>query len=45
MAFRGGEIPENAEVKIHKSSMQAPDELPNIDEALETLDQELGFLD
>ena len=41
----GGEIPENAEVKIHKSSMQAPDELPNIDEALETLDQELGFLD
>ncbi len=41
----GGEIPQNAVVEIHKSSMQAPNELPNIDEALETLDQELGFLD
>ena len=41
----GGEMPQNVEVKIHKSSMQEPSELPNIDEALETLDQELGFLD
>ena len=41
----GGKIPENVQVKIHKSSMQAPDELPSIGEALQTLDQELGFLD
>tara|TARA_B100001769_G_C22097782_1_gene592410 strand:+ start:36 stop:1088 length:1053 start_codon:yes stop_codon:yes gene_type:complete len=41
----GGKIPENVQVKIHKSSMQAPDELPSIGDALQTLDQELGFLD
>ena len=41
----GGKIPENIQVKIHKSSMQAPEELPSIGDALQTLDQELGFLD
>ena len=29
----------------HVSTKQAPDKLPSLDDALDTLDQELGFLD
>jgi len=42
---KGGELPEVAVSKRHMSTMQAPSELPELGEALETLDQELGFLD
>jgi hypothetical protein len=41
----GGELPEVAVSERHKSTMQAPSELPELGDALETLDQELGFLD
>jgi hypothetical protein len=41
----GGELPEVAVSERHKSTMQAPSELPDLNDALETLDQELGFLD
>jgi hypothetical protein len=41
----GGEVPEVVLPERYKSTMQAPDELPNLGDALETLDQELGFLD
>jgi len=41
----GGELPEVAVSKLHKSTMEAPTELPELGDALETLDQELGFLD
>jgi hypothetical protein len=41
----GGEIPPSLERKVHESTMEAPDGLPGIGEALEILDQELGFLD
>ena len=41
----GGEIPPTQEHKIHQSTMQAPGELPGLGDALEILDQELGFLD
>ena len=41
----GGEIPESVEPKIHQSTLQAPEELPSISDALQTLDQGLEFLD
>ncbi len=41
----GGEVPEVVLPERYKSTMQAPDELPDLGDALETLDQELGFLD
>ena len=40
-----GEMPETIETMRHVSTMQAPEELPDLSEALETLDEELGFLD
>ena len=41
----GGELPEIVVQERHQSTMQEPGELPEISEALEILDQELGFLD
>ena len=41
----GGDLPEIVVPERHKSTMQEPGELPEIGEALEILDQELGFLD
>jgi hypothetical protein len=38
-------MPETIETMRHVSTMQAPEELPDLSEALETLDEELGFLD
>ena len=40
-----GEIPLFEPKTQHVSTKQAPDNLPSLDDALETLDQELGFLD
>ena len=40
-----GEIPHLEPKTQHVSTKQAPDNLPSLDDALETLDQELGFLD
>tara|TARA_B100000282_G_C31732645_1_gene491782 strand:+ start:320 stop:1798 length:1479 start_codon:yes stop_codon:yes gene_type:complete len=40
-----GDLPEVEQKPHHISDMEAPDELPELDDALETLDQELGFLD
>jgi hypothetical protein len=40
-----GEIPLFEPKTQHVSTKQAPDNLPSLDEALDTLDQELGFLD
>ena len=42
---KGGELPEIVVPERHKSTMEEPGELPELGEALETLDQELGFLD
>ena len=41
----GGELPTVVVSERHKSTMEAPSELPELGDALETLDQELGFLD
>ena len=40
-----GEIPQMEVKPQHVSTKQAPDKLPSLDDALDTLDQELGFLD
>ena len=40
-----GELPKFEQKTHHISDMNAPEELPELDDALETLDQELGFLD
>ena len=40
-----GDRPKSNPKKQHISTMQEPDSLPQLDEALQTLDQELGFLD
>jgi hypothetical protein len=40
-----GEIPQMEVKARHVSTKQAPDKLPSLDDALDTLDQELGFLD
>ena len=40
-----GEMPLFEPKTQHVSTKQAPDNLPSLDDALETLDQELGFLD
>jgi len=40
-----GEMPTVNEKVMHVSTMEAPESLPNLAEALETLDEELGFLD
>ena len=41
----GADMPKSSQKKQHVSTMEAPDALPEMSEALETLDQELGFLD
>ena len=40
-----GEMPIVDQKAMHVSTMEAPESLPNLVEALETLDEELGFLD
>tara|TARA_B100001287_G_scaffold126888_1_gene106976 strand:+ start:3280 stop:4758 length:1479 start_codon:yes stop_codon:yes gene_type:complete len=40
-----GEMPESTPKRNHVSTMEAPENLPELSDALETLDQELGFLD
>jgi hypothetical protein len=40
-----GAMPESTHRKQHVSTMEEPDGLPDLTDALETLDQELGFLD
>ena len=40
-----GEMPVVDQKAMHVSTMEAPESLPNLVEALETLDEELGFLD
>ena len=40
-----GEIPMRKRPERHVSNMEEPGELPDLNDALETLDQELGFLD
>ena len=40
-----GDMPESPQRKQHVSTMEEPDGLPELTDALETLDQELGFLD
>jgi len=40
-----GAMPESTQRKQHVSTMEEPDDLPELTDALETLDQELGFLD
>ena len=40
-----GAMPELTQRKQHVSTMEEPDDLPELTDALETLDQELGFLD
>lgn len=41
----GGQQPTVQERPVHTSTGEAPDSLPNVDDALDVLDQELGFLD
>ncbi len=38
-------MPKSSPKKQHISTMEEPENLPELSEALETLDQELGFLD
>jgi hypothetical protein len=38
-------MPKSSPKKQHISTMEEPETLPELSEALETLDQELGFLD
>ena len=38
-----GEMPVVDQKAMHVSTMEAPESLPNLVEALETLDEELGF--
>ena len=40
-----GEMPKTSIKKTHISTMEAPESLPDLSDALETLDQQLGFLD
>ena len=40
-----GTQPTVQERPVHISSREAPETLPNVDDALDVLDQELGFLD
>jgi len=40
-----GDMPKSSPKKQHISTMEEPENLPELSEALETLDQELGFLD
>ena len=40
-----GEMPKTSMKKSHISTMEAPESLPDLSDALETLDQQLGFLD
>ncbi len=41
-----GELPSNPlPPSPHQSSLQEPGELPDLGEALDVLDQELGFID
>ena len=40
-----GAMPKSTHKKQHVSTMEEPDGLPELTDALETLDQELGFLD
>tara|TARA_B100001564_G_scaffold335630_1_gene325145 strand:- start:1111 stop:1896 length:786 start_codon:yes stop_codon:yes gene_type:complete len=40
-----GDMPKSIPKKQHISTMEEPESLPELSEALETLDQELGFLD
>ena len=40
-----GEMPKTSMKKLHISTMEAPESLPDLSDALETLDQQLGFLD
>ena len=40
-----GEMPKTSMEKLHISTMEAPESLPDLSDALETLDQQLGFLD
>ncbi len=40
-----GKMPESITKIQHVSNMQAPEQLPDLSEALDVLDQELGFLD
>ena len=39
------DMPKSSQTTQHVSTMEEPDALPELSEALETLDQELGFLD
>jgi hypothetical protein len=41
----GGDMQHHQQKSTHVSSMEAPEELPKLDSALEVLDQDLGFLD
>ena len=38
-------MPKTSMEKMHISTMEAPESLPELSDALETLDQQLGFLD